>query len=367
MALLAIVGLLQGASVAPDEATQTAISSASAPADSEGSAGYDATAEMLVGGTSNVRRTADHIQGDTITHFEAFGSGHALRRRLRGQAEVGLRTPLGITDLRQFGVGADVDYGQPVGALEVGATASFRFNDEISVFTETGTLPRGSVRTDISARVRPRIAWTDEPWRIELAAQLTAKDVSGAETYAFTDVGGELGARYFPSTALRLGMHGAATLRRFDGLYVRKRDGERPSVAPALDLRIASLGFDAATYPLLDLELVAGLTVTRFYDGYDSYHSGQRARLELRTGWFPDSGINAECSMAYATRNYVERFLRIGQPQEESELEMRVDLSYPISTWLAAALRYELHHARSDEAGTLYTEHVTLMGVRSKL
>ena len=327
---------------------------------------YELSAELLVGRTSNVRRAVERPQPDTLMALGVNGSGQLLSgRRLRGQGELEIRAPMGIRTLRQTTAGLTGDYGHPLPAsLEAGVALDTRYDDEVTVFTETGTLPLGQVRTSMSGRLQPRFAWHADPWRVEATTSVTAKRVSGAESYTFTDIGAGVGGRFFPFLPLRVGAHAQMMLRRFDGLNVRKRDGAQPAVAPALEIEIVELGVELGSFPIADVELQTRLTVRRAYDTYDAYHSGQRARLEVRGAWSPESGPNAEASFVWSNRSFAERLVRTGQPGEERELELRCDVGYRFRFPIEPRLTYAMQHAASDEAGLLFTEHVVLGGVR---
>ncbi len=327
----------------------------------------EASADVGSGVTSNVERARSGGQADTFLQVSANLAGGGLGRRVRGLADVDARFPLGLPELRRVDAHGILVAEQPAGPVLLGASLSLRYEDEVTVFVQTGTLPGGAARAGVSGRVQPFVAVEADDMRFEGFGLLGAKSVSGAEDYTLTDGGGGVAARWSPSPLLYLRGQGLLSMRRFDGLNVRTRDGLRPATAPALELGIVEGAFAVGTAPLDGLQVVLRYVLTRTYDTYDGFHSSVRHALSLDAGYARERGLVADLWGRLGAAGYEVRITRPDQPGEETLIDAGASVGWAIRRWLEPRLTYEHHRASSSEQGTLYEEHVGLIAIRGRL
>jgi hypothetical protein len=240
------------------------------------------------------------------------------------------------------------------------------YERSLTVFTETGTLGAALSRASLGARAAPFAAWAPEPFRLELAPVVGVRRVTGAETYDLSDLGARVAFRWFETRLFHAGVSALWHQRRFDGLYAHTRDGQRPTTAPAVSLNLLDTELRLGSHPLESLDLALRLGLSRVYDRFDGYHSHTGLSAGFEAGWQPETGLGGHLSTDFSRRTYGLRLTSPTQSGDESELATAAGLHYTVRTWLTPALDYELHFAEAGGRGTLFTEHVGLLGLRGR-
>lgn len=347
------------------EAAATAVATPEADPDPAAPT-LEAEAGVALGLTSNLQHARRGGQTDGLLDAEGEVAATALKQRLTAGAEFGLRQPLGIPELRNAQARLTGTYEGLAGPLLLGAAVAGEYERSLTVFTETGTLGAALSRSSTGARLAPFVAWAPEPFRLELAPMAGVRRVTGAETYDLSDVGARASFRWFDTPLVHAGAAVMWHARRFDGLYARTRDGLQPSVAPAVSLNLFDAAVHVGSHPREDLDLLLRLALSRVYDRFDGYHGHVGLDASFEAVWQPERGLGGHGSVEFSRRTYGLRLATPTQSGDESELDARAGLHYAVRPWLVPAADYELHFAEAGGVGTLFTEHVGLIGLRGR-
>lgn len=326
----------------------------------------EAEAGMQLGLTSNLQRARKGGEADGLVHASGEVLAAAVKQRLSGGLAFDLRQPLGLPALRSAQGQLTGTYEAPAGPLRLGVAVAGEYERSLTVFTETGTLGAALSRASLGARAAPFAAWAPEPFRLELAPVVGVRRVTGAETYDLSDLGARVAFRWFETRLFHAGVSALWHQRRFDGLYAHTRDGQRPTTAPAVSLNLLDTELRLGSHPLESVDLALRLGLSRVYDRFDGYHSHTGLSAGFEAGWQPETGLGGHVSTDFSRRTYGLRLTSPTQSGDESELATAAGLHYTVRTWLTPALDYELHFAEAGGRGTLFTEHVGLLGLRGR-
>ena len=323
-------------------------------------------AGLSLGLTSNLQRARRGGQADGLVDAEGEVFAIALKQRLSGSVGFGLRQPLGLPELRNAQARVAGTYEAPAGPLQLGAALAGEYERSLTVFTETGTLGAALSRSSMGARVSPYVAWAPEPFRVDLAPMAGVRHVTGAEQYDLSDLGARVSFRWFDTPLFHAGAAVMWHARRFDGLYSRTRDGLQPTVAPPVSLNLLDTEVVLGSHPREDLDLALRLGLSRIYDRFDGYHGHVGMDAGLEGTWQPERGLGANAALEFSRRTYGLRLTTAKQSGDESELDVRSGVHYAWRRWCVPSADYEFHFAEAGGVGTLYTEHVGLLGLRGR-
>ncbi|MFN3200235.1 MAG: hypothetical protein ACE366_17690 [Bradymonadia bacterium] len=318
----------------------------------------------LTGGTSNLEQTQEG-SGEALMQIEGSAWAQGFDRRLRIQGNGSFRQPLTGAELRQGRGHLTVDYGHPLAdGFEIGASSRLAATEQVVLFNEAGVLPRGRSRRSIGGRTRPRVAWTQGPWRLEVDALLSRKGVSGADDFHFTDLGGGGAVRWSQSPDLWVRVFSEGFQRQFDQFLARDRFGDFREESPTLSLAMTDFGVELGSAPDDVVQVNGRLVARRTWDTFDGFHSGWRVSAEGGLSWVPERRLNLDLGGWASQRTYHRRQSSPGVPTSEFESGGWLSMGWRLPRGLMPQVRYEANAAFTDVDAALYTEHVLLMGVQ---
>ncbi len=329
--------------------------------------GGDAAVDAAAGMTSNVQRVREGGETDTLVALSVTGHGSGLGERLRGALDVDARLPLGLSELRRIHAHGAVIGEQPFGAMRLGGAVSVGYEDEVTVFVQAGSLPAGAVVEALSGYAQPFLAIEEGALRLEAFGRFGARSISGAEAYSVREDGGGASARWSPSGLLTARIQGLVAERRFAGLPVRTRDGRRPTTERDLELGLVEASVDLGTAPFEGFEALLGYVATRAYDTAGGFQSSVGHEVALQASWLTGWGLTLDADARLASARYDFRVPAPRQPTKETSAGVAAGVGWAVSELLEPRAGYEQHRAATDVDGTLYVEHVGLVGVRGRL